>query len=80
KAIFFWRKGTVKTRLSPARHLNRDTDLQKTDHICPEEIQAINETLSLSGDAEKIARAIGIKRVTSGIRIAISSALQIQDN
>lgn len=75
KARFFWRKGTVKDRIAPARHLNRDSDLQKIDHICPEEIRAIDGALSLRGDAGEIARALGIRRVTDGIREAIENAM-----
>ena len=66
--LFFWRKGTVKNRLAPARYANRDDEMRKVDHICSEELQRIDETLNLNGDVVELARRLGIARLSQSAR------------
>ncbi|MCY4610714.1 MAG: DUF3320 domain-containing protein [Gammaproteobacteria bacterium] len=75
---FFWAKGTVKHRVTPHRHRNRNSDLRKIEHICSEELRAISKALSLNGDAVKIARALGIARLSESARNRIEKAVYIQ--
>ena len=66
--LFFWRKGTVKDRLAPARHAGRDDEMRKIEYICREELQAIRETLALNDDPVALARHIGIARLSQRAR------------
>ena len=66
--LFFWRKGTVKDRLAPARHAGRDDELRTIEYICREELQAIRETLALNDDPVTLARHIGIARLSQRAR------------
>lgn len=74
--LFFWRKGTVRDRVSPARYEGRDDELRKIEHICAEEIRAIKDALSLSDDPVEFAHHIGIARVTRNTRERINNAIQ----
>ena len=65
---FFWAKGTVKDRIVPCRYRNRGPDLRKVRHICAEELRAIDKFLSLDGDVVRIARALGISRLSNSAR------------
>ena len=73
--LFFWRKDMVKDRLAPARYQGRDDELRKVEYICREEIQAINNLLSLSRDPIEFARCIGIGRLNESARLRIQKAL-----
>lgn len=74
--LFFWRKGTVKERIAPARYHSRDDEMKKAEYICQEEIQSINETLSLEGDVVSLARVIGLSRLKQGARERFEIALR----
>ena len=54
--LFFWRKGTVKDRIAPARHTGRDDEMRKIEYICREELRAIRESLSLNDDPDMLAQ------------------------
>ena len=73
--LFFWRKGTVKNRLVPARYANRDEEMRKPEHICAEELQHIDETLDLNGDVVELARALGIARLSRAARERLEDVL-----
>jgi very-short-patch-repair endonuclease len=75
--LFFWREGTVKDRLAPARYKGRDEEMRKAEYICREEIQAIRALLSLSDDPIELARYIGITRLSQSARKRLSEALDI---
>ena len=62
---FYWRKGTVGDRVTPARHRGRHNELRNPEHICKEELQNIQELLRLHGNHAGLARRIGIARVSS---------------
>ena len=47
---FYWRKHTVKNRLTQVRYRNRDNEMRKVEYICKEELQAIDRELGLRGD------------------------------
>ena len=66
--LFFWRKGTVKDRLAPARHTGRDDEMRKIEYICREELRAIRESLSLNDDPVTLARRMGIARLSQRAR------------
>ena len=72
--LFFWRKGTVKDRLAPARHQGRDDEMRKAEYICKEELHAIRELLSLSNDPIELAHRIGIARLSHSARKRLSKA------
>ena len=74
-SLFFWPKGTVKERIVPARYEGRDDELLKIDYICAEELRAINNALSLGGDAVAISRALGIVRLSQSSRDRIEDAV-----
>lgn len=78
--LFFWRKGTVRDRLTPARYTGRDDEMRKAEFICKEEIRAIRALLSLSDDPIEIARRIGIARLSQRARDRISEALVMELN
>lgn len=71
-ALFFWRKGTVKDRLAPARFQNRDEDMRKPEYICKEEILAIKKVLQ-TNDALEVARRLGIARLSQSSRDRLDS-------
>lgn len=73
--LFFWRKGTVKDRLTPARYAGRDDEMRKVEFICKEEIRAIRALLSLNDDPIEMARCIGIARLSQSARDRLSKAL-----
>jgi hypothetical protein len=60
---FFWRKGTVRDRLAPARHEGRDDELRTLEFICREELRAIHRTLGLGDDPAELARRLGVARL-----------------
>ena len=66
--LFFWRKGTVKDRIAPARHTGRDDEMRKIEYICREELRAIRESLSLNDDPVMLARRMGIARLSQRAR------------
>jgi len=73
--LFFWRKGTVKDRLAPARYEGRNDEMRKTEYICKEEIRAIRDSLSLGNDPIKLARCIGIARLSQSAHKRLSKIL-----
>ena len=73
--LFFWRKGTIKDRLAPARHAGRDDEMRQIDYICREELQAICETFGLSDDPVALARRIGIARLSQQARQRLKDTL-----
>ena len=72
--LFFWRKGTVKDRLAPARHTGRDDEMRKIEYICREELRAIRESLSLHDDPHTLARRMGIARLSERARQRLMDA------
>ena len=74
--LFFWRQGTIKDRLTPARYKGRDEEMRKVEYICKEEIQAIGALLSLSDDPIDLARSIGIIRLSQSAHKRLSEALR----
>ena len=72
--LFFWRKGTVKDRLAPARHAGRDDEMRMIEYICREELQAIRESLALNDDPVTLARRIGIARLSQRARQRLMDA------
>ena len=66
--LFFWRKGTVKDRIAPARHTGRDDEMRKIEYICREELRVIRESLSLNDDPDLLARRMGIARLSQRAR------------
>ncbi|MEW6353244.1 MAG: DUF3320 domain-containing protein [Pseudomonadota bacterium] len=75
--LFFWRKGTVKERLVPARYEGRDDELRMAEYICKEEIRTITNLLSLGNDPIELARRIGIARLSQSARKRLSKALDL---
>ena len=75
---FFW-PGTPDGRIVPARYRGRDSELRKVEHICVEEIRAIDEALSSGGSAVGIARALGIARLSRSARTRIEEAVSEAD-
>ena len=66
--LFFWRKGTVKDRLAPARYEGREDEERKVEHICAEELRAIAGDLNIESDIVGVARALGIARLSQSAR------------
>lgn len=77
--LFFWRKGTVKDRLTPARYKSRDDEMRKVEYICAEELKAIREILSSSSDPIEIARRLGIARLSSTARRRLETVIHDDD-
>ncbi len=73
--FFFWRKGTVKDRLTPARYKGRNDEMRKIEYICKEEIRAIRESLCLNDDPIELARRIGITRLSQSARKRLTKAM-----
>ncbi len=71
---FYWRTGTVKYRLAPARYTGRDDDLRKVEHIAKEELKAIATKLG-TDDATELARTLGIGRLSAQARVRIESSI-----
>ena len=72
--LFFWRKGTVKDRLAPARHAGRDDEMRKIEYICREELRAICDSFSLKDDPDTLARRMGIARLSQRARQRLMDA------
>ena len=72
---FFWAKGTVKDRAAPARHKGREEEMRKLEHICQEELQAINTKLALNNDPVEMARSLGIARLSQTNRDRLEAVL-----
>lgn len=66
--LFFWPKGAVEDRISPARSEDRNDEMRKIEYICAEELRAINSALSLGGDPVGLARSLGIARLSEAAR------------
>jgi very-short-patch-repair endonuclease len=75
--IFFWAKGTYKTGRVPARYSGRDEDLKTVEFICKDEILSIARTLEISSSPVRVARAIGIGRLSQSAKVRIQDALGI---
>ena len=73
---FFW-PGAREDAPAPARYRGRDNELRRIEHICAEEIRAIDEALSSGGDAVEIARALGIARLGRSARTRIEDAVSV---
>ncbi len=76
---FFWRKGTEENRVSPARYHGRDEEMRKVEHICAEELQAVDRNLQLGGNAIELARALGIARLSQPGRDRLETAVATGD-
>jgi hypothetical protein len=74
--LFFWCKGTVKERLTPARYKDRDEEMRKVEYICKEEIRAIRDLLSVGNDPLEWAHCVGIARLSQYVRNRLSKALE----
>ncbi|SMF85439.1 AAA domain-containing protein [Tistlia consotensis] len=72
---FFWRKDTVNDRVAPARYHGRDDEMRKVEHICAEELQAVDRDLQLGGNAIELARALGIARLSQSARDRLETAV-----
>lgn len=73
---FFWRKGTVKERLAPARYEDRDEELKSIDFICREELKAIHRTLVLGEEPLELARRLGITRLSQMSRNRLAKIIR----
>lgn len=73
--LFFWRKGTGKEQIAPARYEDREDELRKAEYICKEEIRAISTLLTLGNDPTELARRVGIARLSQSARNRLSKAL-----
>ncbi len=71
---FFWRKGTVKDRLAPARLIDRDEETRKIERIAVEELSAIATSLG-EDDPSEIARALNIGHLSAIARARLEKAL-----
>jgi hypothetical protein len=74
--LFFWRKGTVKEKLAPARYAHRDGEMRNVERINSEELRAIDVTLALDGDIVDLARSLGIGRLSGSARARLESVLE----
>ncbi|NQY82974.1 MAG: DUF3320 domain-containing protein, partial [Alphaproteobacteria bacterium] len=72
---FYWQKGTVKERQAQIRYRNRNNEMKNVEYICQEELCAINRVLGLDGDAEALARKMGIKRLCEPTKQRLQAAL-----
>jgi len=73
---FFWRKGTVKDRLAPARYEERDEELKNIEFICREELKAIHKTLALGEDPVELARRLGVARLSQMSRNRLAKVVR----
>ena len=65
---FFWRQGTLKDRLAPARFAGRDDEVRNVERIAMEELRAIHTALGLDGNVVELARSLGIARLSGAAR------------
>ncbi len=72
---FYWPKGAGSDAEVPARVYGRTGELTDVGCICREELRRIDEVFGLQRDPEKVARKVGLRRVTKGALERISSAL-----
>lgn len=72
---FFWKRGTVRDRVVPARHTRRDEELADPDFVCREELKAIQQTLSLGGDPTEFSRRLGFGRLSPSSRTRLERIL-----
>ena len=72
---FYWQKGTEKERQTQVRYENRNDEMKNVEHICEEELRAIDKVLELKGDAELLAGKIGLKRLRAPTRQRLLSVL-----
>jgi hypothetical protein len=49
--------------------------MRKVEHICAEEIKAIDACLRLRGDVVALARALGVGRLSEGARARLEDVL-----
>ena len=73
---FFWRKGTVKDKLAPARYEGRDDELSDVELICKEELRSIRDALAIDDDPLLLARRLGAVRVSQAARTRLERALR----
>ena len=71
---FFWRKGTVKDRLTPARWKDRDEEVRSIERISTEELRALSTALNTS-DPSEVAHAIGIARLSALARTRLEKTI-----
>ncbi len=72
--LFLWPENNGAKR-APARCQGRDATLRKIEHICAEELRAIDQAMQLGGDPGQIARALGVS-LSADIRSRIEGALR----
>ncbi len=72
---FYWQKGTEKERQTQVRYENRNDEMKNVEHICEEELRAIDKVLELNGDAELLAGKIGLKRLRAPTRQRLLTVL-----
>ena len=77
---FFWRKGTVKERLAPARYEGRDDELKVIDVICKEELRTIHKALELGDDPFLLARRLGAGRPSPAVKSRLERLLPRRDS
>jgi len=73
---FFWRKGTVKNKLAPARYEGRDDELCDLEMICKEELRSIRDALAIGDDPVLLARRLGAVRVSQAVRLRLERILR----
>ena len=73
---FFWRKGTVKGKLAPARYEGRDDELSDVELICKEELRSIRDALAIGDDPLLLARRLGAVRISQAARIRLERVLR----
>lgn len=76
QARFFWRKGTVKEKLAPARYEGRDDELKDLNVICKEELRAIHVALKLGDDPFLLARRLGVVRISQAVKTRLEKVLR----
>jgi hypothetical protein len=74
-AQFFWPADRIVGSVPNPRYAGRDGDLRKPEYICKEELRAINDALLLFGDANEVARVLGISRLSNQARERIHLAI-----
>lgn len=75
---FYWRKGTVKERVAPARWQGRDEETRRIDRISVSEIQSISKAIN-ERDPKEIARAIGVGHLSATAKARIEKSLDDLD-
>ena len=76
EARFFWRKGTVKEKLAPARYEGRDEELKDLNVICKEELRSIHVALKLGDDPFLLARRLGAIRISQAVKTRLEKVLR----